>query len=1153
MDGAGSSEESLSGLTSPSPGSPIVCPHSNMDVKAYKFVRWRVWLCRLAAVLSLGLILLVFHWRPRLAVLARCCSCPLALADVLILRDSVGLQHVVEVVREEVAEGRLEPVGEPEDNEWRDTVILYKEEKTLLQYYVFEGLRYIWLDQKEAFCLVSVLSEDWTCLDVHGYQKGMNVQEQSSRRHIYGPNVIDVPVKSCVKLLVEEVLNPFYVFQALSILLWMNDEYYIYAACIFIISALSICVSLYEIRKQSVTLHNMAQVITNVTIRRDTGLEESVSSVDLVPGDCLIIPREGLLLPCDAALVTGECLVNESMLTGESVPMLKTTLPHVEKTYSAESERRHTLFCGTQVIQAKGAGPSGSGAIAVVVSTGFLTAKGSLVSSILHPRPMNFRFYRDAAKFLLLLGVVAFLGSIYSFVILLRRSVTLKTLIIRSLDIVTIVVPPALPAAMTTATIYAQRRLKRHGVFCISPPCLNVCAKVSVFCFDKTGTLTEEGLDVWGVLEAGPAGFSELVSEPRLLSPGHMLSGLACCHTVMLLNGQPLGDPLELRMVESTSWMLQEPEGDGEVLNAEFGGHRVLAIMRPPSQRLQGAARREAVAIVQRFPFSSALQRMSVVGVTKGGRSALAFLKGSPEMVASLCRAESVPSQFSSTLRSFSSEGLRVLALAYKPIDVDADLTAIQRSEVEKDMQFLGLLMMKNLVKPQSANAIHIMKLADLRTIMVTGDNILTAVNVAKSCGMVGSDERVIFVSVTPHTAKAAPTLMFTLEEDAVSNHNAAVVSLGLYQEGCRHHLAISGDSFAALCDHFPEYLPKVLLQTTVFARMTPDQKTQLVKELQKLDYCVGMCGDGANDCGALKAADVGVSLSEAEASVASPFTSKIDNISCVPMLIREARCSLVTSFSLFKYMALYSLIQFCSVLILYTMKTVVFDAQFLYTDLFLVTFVAVVMGRGGPSVALHPSRPPASLLSLPVLGSIFIHLCLAFLGQLGGVLIATSEDWYVPLNLTGYVPSIENTTVFYSSGFQYIFIAVVVTKGYPHKKPLYHNVLFLCLLLLLTATTIWLVVHPGYFATQLFSLYDISDIEFRVLLLSLAALNFVVCFFVEVLIEMGLLNCLRSLRRKQPSKKQYKRLNSSLCNSPSWPPLDEPLPCRGHTVLSPS
>ncbi|XP_061592623.1 cation-transporting ATPase 13A2 isoform X2 [Cololabis saira] len=1129
-----------------------------MDVQGYKWVRWRVWLCRLAALLSLGLLLIVFHWRPRIAVLARCCSCPLALADILLIRDSFGQQHVVQVLTEEVEAGSLDLLGQLEDNDWRDTVQLYQEEKTKLRFYLFEGLRYIWLDRRGAFCRVSVLSEDWTCRDLYGFQKGLSPLEQSLRRQLFGANLIDVPVKSYVRLLFEEVLNPFYVFQVFSITLWMIDAYYFYAMCIFIISVGSISISLYETRKQSITLRNMARLITNVTIRRNSGVEECVSSEELVPGDCLLIPQEGLLLPCDAALLAGECLVNESMLTGESVPVLKTPLPAGDGTYSSDTERRHTVFCGTQIIQAKGGRPGGSGAVAVVTSTGFFTAKGDLVSSILYPQPINFRFYQDAVKFLLILGFTALIGTVYIFVVLFRSNVTWLQLIIRSLDIVTIAVPPALPAAITTGTIYAQRRLKGRGIFCISPPRINICGKISLFCFDKTGTLTEDGLDVWGVMEGGPCGFSELVPEPRLLPSGHMRSGLACCHTVTLLQGQPLGDPLELKMVESTGWTLQEPEGDGNELDAEFGGHKVLAVMRSPTQQAQaGSSTSEAVAIVQRFPFSSALQRMSVVTVSSGGRSALAFIKGSPEMVASICRAETVPSQFSSTLRSFSSEGLRVLALACKPVDVNSDFRNIERSEVEKDMHFLGLLMMKNLVKPESGEVISILSLAHIRTVMVTGDNILTAVNVAKSCGMIQSDEKVIFVTASPHTAQSLPSLRFSLEDGgaAGAESSAGGISQGLYQGGFGHHLAINGKSFAALCDHFPEHLPKVLMQATIFARMSPDQKTQLVKELQKLNYRVGMCGDGANDCGALRAADVGVSLSEAEASIASPFTSKTENISCVPLLIREGRCSLVTSFSLFRYMALYSLIQFCSVIILNTVKTTLADLQFLFCDLILVTLLAIVMGRGGPSEDLHPCRPPASLLAVPVFGSLFIHTGMIALGQLGAFFITTSQDWFVPLNSTVFgaenLPNMENTSVFDLSGFQYIIMAVVVTKGYPHKKPLYHNGIFLCMLLVHFSVMIWLVLDSGPFFGRLLQLFNITDMNFKMLLVALAALNLLVCFVVELLIDLGILNCLRSLRGTRQSKKQYKRLKLLLSDSSSWPPLNQTLSPREHSVIS--
>jgi cation-transporting P-type ATPase 13A2 len=95
----------------------------------------------------------------------------------------------------------------------------------------------------------------------------------------------------------------------------------------------------------------------------------------------------------------------------------------------------------------------------------------------------------------------------------------------------------------------------------------------------------------------------------------------------------------------------------------------------------------------------------------------------------------------------------------------------------------------------------------------------------------------------------------------------------------------------------------KMLVKTQIFARMSPDEKNEVVERLQGLGYTVLMCGDGANDCAALKAADVGLSLSEAEASVAAPFTSQTPDISCVLEVIKEGRAALVTSFSCFKYM----------------------------------------------------------------------------------------------------------------------------------------------------------------------------------------------------------------------------------------------------------
>ena len=113
----------------------------------------------------------------------------------------------------------------------------------------------------------------------------------------------------------------------------------------------------------------------------------------------------------------------------------------------------------------------------------------------------------------------------------------------------------------------------------------------------------------------------------------------------------------------------------------------------------------------------------------------------------------------------------------------------------------------------------------------------------------------------------------------------------------------IAGFACCLVSSNSNYYFRQMLVKTQVFARMSPDEKNEVVERLQSYGYTVLMCGDGANDCAALKAADVGLSLSEAEASVAAPFTSRTPDISCVIEVLKEGRAALVTSFSCFKYM----------------------------------------------------------------------------------------------------------------------------------------------------------------------------------------------------------------------------------------------------------
>lgn len=153
--------------------------------------------------------------------------------------------------------------------------------------------------------------------------------------------------------------------------------------------------------------------------------EMEVNSRDLVPGDVLLIPGEGCVLPCDAVLTGGSCLVNESMLTGESTPVQKSAVIGTSEVWEEERHRRHTLFGGTQVLQTRYY--PGACVTAVVVRTGFNTAKGELIHSILFPRPLGFQFYADALKFVGLLFLLASFGMVYCVFIYLQRGVRPKS------------------------------------------------------------------------------------------------------------------------------------------------------------------------------------------------------------------------------------------------------------------------------------------------------------------------------------------------------------------------------------------------------------------------------------------------------------------------------------------------------------------------------------------------------------------------------------------------------------------------------------------------------------------------------------------------------------------------------------------------------
>ncbi|EEC19003.1 cation-transporting ATPase fly, putative, partial [Ixodes scapularis] len=1046
-----------------------------------------------------------------------------------------------------------------------------------LVFFENKKVRYLWDHDLKVFTRLRGFDRNVPCSYFH-QQKGISLQEQLVRRVLFGDNVISVQIQSVFRILFHEVLEPFYVFQVFSMAIWFSDNYYYYASCIIAMSALSLVSGVYQIRLNQKALSSTVHATDVVMVKRSKGVYENVPSEHLVPGDVMVVPRNGCVMQCDAVLTAGNCIVNESMLTGESVPVVKTPLPNpgvsqpsLDVPFHPKEHARHTLFCGTRIIQTRYYGTESGQAL--VVATGFLTAKGELVRSIMFPKPVDFKFNRHIKNFLLFLASLASIGVIYTVVLKMMRGVAAGSIIVRSLDVVTIVIPPALPAAMTMGIVFAQSRLRSALVYCISPRSINISGCINCFCFDKTGTLTEEGLDLWGVVPASGGKFQEQLNEPWTLPlESLLLRGMATCHSITVIDRQLSGDPLDLKMFEATNWVLEEPDIDD---NAKYD---VIAptVVRPKTSKEASVTTvtSHEVGIVRELPFSSGLQRMSVVTRRLGSTHFDVFCKGAPETIASLSKPESVPPDFGATLTWYTQQGHRVLALAHRPLTAGlAKVHRLPREELECGLTFVGLLVMENRLKPETTAVIRTLRRADVRAVMVTGDNMLTAVSVARDCEMIERDQEVLILSSSTDSTDSIPVLSWQSSEaprskgsfdslltPPVRDNMLTAVSVARDCEMIERDQEVlilssstdSTDSIPVLSWQSSEaprskgsfdslLTPPVAVCGTVFARMAPDQKQQLIELLQEMGYYVGMCGDGANDCGALKAAHAGISLSETEASVASPFTSKVANISCVPTLIKEGRAALVTSFGILKYMACYSMTQFTSVLILYSLYSNLTDLEFLYIDLFLITLFAALFGRTEPHPVLHKRPPPSSLMGITPLASILSQIVLVIVTQVFALVTLWGQKWCVPIFPTSEeeLQCHDNYAVFAVSVFQYITLAVIFSRGRPYRKSILSNYLFMGSLVVMTSFTLYLILYPADFLVNALEL-DIADadIGFRCMCAAIALSHFVIAYVLENYFVQGFL-FKQVQMRFYSGRPPYKELQEELRGDQSpWAPL---------------
>ena len=1070
---------------------------------------------------------------------------------------------------------------------------------------------------------------------------GLNELEYKFQMGIYGSGDLNIEIPSFLKLLFSEFSDPFYLFQIFSVILWMNNDYQAYAFVIIFATIVSLFLGTYETRENLLNIQEMAKFESDIYVYRldlnGNVHRIKISSKELVPGDIYELPDDGCTIPCDSILLKGNAIMNESMLIGESTPMFKVQLP-VHQTDFNKSHVQSIIYNGTKIIQKRNSNskfanknlkiPDNNKNRALVISTSFMTSKGNLIRSILFPKTVDFKFKKDSVRYIYLMAILSVLGFIIALPFLVKSGMSWINIMKRSLDLVTITVPPALPACIGIGITLALTRLRRDKIICINRDRVNIAGKVNMICFDKTGTLTEDSLDVKGFLpttffEGDKVIFDNFIINCNLnskkafhhykkkkLSSVHDKNGdlnqlfiecLSCCHSITRVNNKLIGDPIDVKMFESTDWTFTENKTDDLITtyvrpNQEEDLQVKLNKLNTNEDEEKITMAHYELGIVRCFDFSSKLQRMSVIAKNIHEKNFKVFVKGAPEKIKELCKDESLPNNFDDVLNSFTLKGNRVLALACKIVKMDfIQIQKVQREKIEKNLIFLGFLIVKNKLKENTIETIQALSKAKLKMVMVTGDNILTAISVSKECKLIHPDCTVYTCEIDDNkllvlhplenytdvekyeqtfqneeflkkvnkelTDEEINTIRSEIDDvndksntfskhyqpetiddvdfsknessDDESSKNLSTSKISKDEEldlnieidkipekmddplNDDSVIAISGQTFEQLWKlrnkylqtKNEKYLPHyntfrlILKDCYIFARMNPEHKTILIQSLREEKFTVCMCGDGANDCGALKSADVGVSLSAEEASIASSFSSEIFDISCLIKLFLQGKASLVTSIQTFKYMMLYSLIQFMCVIILMILNSYLTNYQFLTSDLVIIFPMAYLISRTEAEETLTFHIPTGALISVPIVASILSQSCLMLFFQILAWVLLTKNKWYFH-NCNCIDDDIkdclDNTIVFLISNVQYLISAIAFSISYPFKKGISSNYLLVSWLIISFTYSSYLIIFPDNFSKSLLDLVTIPSFFFRFIMLFLAFLNFITCILSE-------------------------------------------------------
>ena len=526
---------------------------------------------------------------------------------------------------------------------------------------------------------------------------------------------------------------------------------------------------------------------------RRNGKVLTVNGEDIVPGDIVIL-ETGCYVPADIRLInTYNLKVEESSLTGETEAVEKDENAVFNNQKVPLGDMKNMVFAGTAVVNGHAEG--------IVTNIGMNTEVGKIASMIITNEAPQTPIQKKLSEVGKVLGIACVVICALIFVIGVIKKISVVEMFMTSVGLAVAAIPEGLPAIVTIILSIAVTKMAKRNAIIRKLPAVETLGSSKVICSDKTGTLTENNMKVVEIIG----------NKNKILEYG------ALCCNCEINEGVVEGEPTEVAIVKEAV-----KEKQNKVLP------RICEI-----------------------PFDSNRKLMTTVNELENGKYRI-ITKGAPEILLGICdyyeennnvhdMNSTILSKIKNKNEKMAEKALRVLGVAY--LDVDIMPKEISADFLEKGLIFVGLIGMIDPPRKGVKEAVLDCRRAGIKTVMITGDHIITAKAIAKDLEILRGRE-----------------------------------------------LAITGQELDKISD---SKLEKEIMNYSVFARVTPEHKVRIVKAFQKTGAVVAMTGDGVNDAPALKKSDIGIAMGRKGTDVAKNAADMIlndDNFVTIVDAVKQGR-----------------------------------------------------------------------------------------------------------------------------------------------------------------------------------------------------------------------------------------------------------------------